>query len=115
MIFDNDYIIKEFVRTFSGLAAVRNEQGKHLLINQNWERMIGPVTGKSLAELTSASTSAIMSTTLNYCSRCDKDAFFWNKVTYHFEYFNNTKYITIRIPIRYQDISSIMILGSLYH
>lgn len=115
MILDDNTVIEEFVRTFHGLAAVRNKQGKHLLINKSYEVMIGPVIDQSLTELISVSNSEIRRTTLNYCSHCDDEAFFRNQTTYHFEYFGKTKYITIRVPIYYQEGAALLILGNLYH
>ncbi|MGR5283505.1 hypothetical protein [Photobacterium damselae] len=115
MIFNQNDVIDAFIHSFSGLAALRDHHGRHLLINKEWERIVGSVTGKTIQDISSLNLSPLINTSLVHCSQCDNATFYHNQPTYNFEFFNNKRYITTRIPVEYRKTPAILILGVLYN
>lgn len=114
MIFNQNDVIDAFIYSFPGLAALRDHHGRHILINQEWEETVGPVTGKTIQDVAALNSSPLVNTSLMHCSRCDDATFYHNQPTYNFEFFNNKRYITTRIPVEYRGEPAILILGTLH-
>ncbi|PSW79345.1 hypothetical protein [Photobacterium damselae] len=115
MIFEKDTIIESFCHQFPGLAAIRRYDGLHMLINEQWKKTIGPVANKTLSYVLNKTSDPILITNIKYCLRCDEEAIYRNQMTCHFEFFNNQKYATMRIPVLYKNKQAILILGVIHH
>lgn len=112
IFFNQNDVIERFAVSFNGLAAIRDHYGKYLLTNPLWESMVGSKTGQSITDVHLCNTSPeLIATSLKHCQQSDASVIYHNHEIYQFEFFNNKRYATIRIPVEYRGHGAILIMG----